>query len=126
MGVWLWSVDTLDWMAEGPGLSSWAQRIIRLAEQGGALPHPIVLMHDGRRGNPATVTALPAIIAFFRSHGYRFVALLPPGPRPGSSRPRLGRPRPPRHCPSRPGQANRVITEDSSAHRQIRALPPVM
>ena len=79
MGVWLWSVDTLDWMAKGPGFSYWAQRIIRLAEQGGALRHPIVLMHDGRRGNPATVTALPAIIQFFRSHGYRFVALLPSG-----------------------------------------------
>jgi len=79
MGVWLWSVDTLDWMAKGPGFSYWAQRIIRLAEQGGALRHPIVLMHDGRRGNPATVTALPAIIQFFRSHGYRFVALLHSG-----------------------------------------------
>jgi peptidoglycan/xylan/chitin deacetylase (PgdA/CDA1 family) len=75
MGVWLWSADTLDWMAEGSGSSYWAQRIIRLAEQGGALSHPIVLMHDGRRGNPATVTALPAIIQFYRSHGYRFVAL---------------------------------------------------
>jgi peptidoglycan/xylan/chitin deacetylase (PgdA/CDA1 family) len=75
MGVWLWSADSLDWMAEGSGSSYWVQRIIRLAEQGGALSHPIVLMHDGRRGNPATVTALPAIIQFFRSHGYRFVTL---------------------------------------------------
>jgi hypothetical protein len=33
------------------------------------------LMHNERMGNPATVTALPAIIQFFRSHGYRFVAL---------------------------------------------------
>jgi len=40
-----------------------------------ALSHPIVLMHDPRAGEPATVTALPAIIQFFRSHGYRFVAL---------------------------------------------------
>ena len=87
MAVWLWSVDTLDWMAKGPGFSYWAQRIIRLAEQGGALRHPIVLMHDGRQGNPSTVTALPAIIQFFRSHGYRFVALLPPGRAFGSSRP---------------------------------------
>lgn len=75
MGVWLWSVDTLDWMAQGSGSSYWVQRIIRLAEQGGAMPHPIVLMHNERRGNPATVRALPAIIQFFRSHGYRFVAL---------------------------------------------------
>jgi peptidoglycan/xylan/chitin deacetylase (PgdA/CDA1 family) len=75
MGVWLWSVDTLDWMANGSGSSYWVQRIIRLAEQGGALSHPIVLMHNARPGDPATVTALPAIIQFFRSHGYRFVAL---------------------------------------------------
>jgi peptidoglycan/xylan/chitin deacetylase (PgdA/CDA1 family) len=75
LGVWLWSVDTLDWMADGSGSSYWVQRIIRLAEQGSALSHPIVLMHDERKGNPATVAALPAIIQFFRSHGYRFVAL---------------------------------------------------
>jgi peptidoglycan/xylan/chitin deacetylase (PgdA/CDA1 family) len=75
MAVWLWSVDTLDWMADGSGSSYWVHRIIRLAEQGSALSHPIVLMHDERKGNPATVAALPAIIQFFRSHGYRFVAL---------------------------------------------------
>jgi peptidoglycan-N-acetylglucosamine deacetylase len=75
MSVWLWSVDTLDWMADGSSSSYWVQRIIRLAEQGGALSHPILLMHDPREGNPATVRALPAIIGFFRSHGYRFVAL---------------------------------------------------
>jgi peptidoglycan/xylan/chitin deacetylase (PgdA/CDA1 family) len=75
MGVWLWSVDTLDWMAEGSGSPYWVHRIIGLAEQGSALSHPIVLMHDGREGNPATVAALPAIIQFFRSRGYRFVAL---------------------------------------------------
>jgi peptidoglycan/xylan/chitin deacetylase (PgdA/CDA1 family) len=75
MGVWMWSVDTLDWMADGSDSSYWVQRIIRLAEQGGALLHPIVLMHDARPGDPATVTALPAIIQFFRSRGYRFVAL---------------------------------------------------
>jgi len=76
MGVWLWSVDTQDWMAEGSGSSYWVQRIIRLAEQeGGALRHPIVLMHNQPIGNPATVSALPVIIQFFRSHGYRFVVL---------------------------------------------------
>ena len=75
MSVWLWSVDTLDWTADGSGSPYWVQRIIRLAEQGGALLHPILLMHDARPGDPATVAALPAIIQFFRSHGYRFVAL---------------------------------------------------
>jgi peptidoglycan/xylan/chitin deacetylase (PgdA/CDA1 family) len=76
MGVWLWSVDTQDWMADGSGSSYWVQRIIRLAEQeGGALRHPVVIMHNQPIGNPATVSALPAIIRFFRSHGYKFVAL---------------------------------------------------
>ena len=76
MGVWLWSVDTQDWMAEGSDSSYWVHRIIRLAEQeGGALPHPIVLMHNEQIGNPATVSALPVIIQFFRAHGYRFVTL---------------------------------------------------
>jgi len=76
MGVWLWSVDTQDWMAEGSGSSYWVNRIIRLAEQEGrALRHPIVLMHNQPIGNPATVSALPTIIRFFRSHGYRFVVL---------------------------------------------------
>jgi len=75
MSVWLWSVDTLDWTADGSGSPYWVQRIIRLAERGGALLNPILLMHNARPGDPATVAALPAIIQFFRSHGYRFVAL---------------------------------------------------
>ena len=75
MGVWTWSVDTLDWMANGSASSYWVHRIIQLAEQGGALPHPILLMHNARKGDPATVTALPAIIQFYRSRGYLFVTL---------------------------------------------------
>ena len=76
MAVWMWSVDTQDWMARGSGSSYWVRRIIRLAEyEGGRLRHPVVLMHNQPAGNPATVTALPVIIRFFRSHGYRFVAL---------------------------------------------------
>ena len=76
MGVWLWSVDTQDWMARGSGSAYWVNRIIRLAErEGGALRHPVVLMHNQPNGNPATVAALPVIIQFFRSHGYRFVKL---------------------------------------------------
>ena len=74
MSVWLWSVDTQDWMARGSGSSFWVNRIIRLAEQEGrALRHPVVLMHNQPAGNPATVSALPVIIRFFRAHGYRFV-----------------------------------------------------
>jgi peptidoglycan/xylan/chitin deacetylase (PgdA/CDA1 family) len=76
MSVWLWSVDTEDWKAAGSGTASWVQRIIRLAEsEGGELHHPVVLMHNQARGNPATVKALPVIIKYFRSHGYRFVTL---------------------------------------------------
>ncbi|HYX59792.1 MAG TPA: hypothetical protein VE888_12380 [Streptosporangiaceae bacterium] len=37
------------------------------------LRHPVVLMHNQPAGNPATVSALPVIIRFFRAHGYRFV-----------------------------------------------------
>ena len=76
IGVWLWPVDPQHWMAAGSGSSYRVHRIIRLAEQeGGALPHPIVLMHNQPAGTPATVSALPAIIRFFRSRGYRFVSL---------------------------------------------------
>jgi peptidoglycan/xylan/chitin deacetylase (PgdA/CDA1 family) len=76
MSVWLWSVDTQDWMARGSGSPFWVSRIIRLAQgEGGALRHPVVLMHNQPAGNPATVAALPVIIRFFRSHGYRFVRL---------------------------------------------------
>ena len=75
MAAWLWSTDTMDWMANGSGSAFWVHRIVQLGEQGGALQHPILLMHDQREGNPATVAALPTIIQFFRSRGYRFVAL---------------------------------------------------
>ena len=76
MGVWLWSVDTEDWKAEGSGSAYWVHRIIRLAEEeGGELAHPIVLMHNQPVGNPATVQALPTIIRFFSSHHYYFVTL---------------------------------------------------
>ena len=44
MSVWLWSTDTLDWMADGSDSSYWVHRIIALAEQGAALPHPVLLL----------------------------------------------------------------------------------
>jgi peptidoglycan/xylan/chitin deacetylase (PgdA/CDA1 family) len=76
MKVWLWSVDTEDWEADGSASSYWVNRIISLAEQeGGALRNPVVLMHNAPSGDPATVLALPTVIKFFRSHGYRFVNL---------------------------------------------------
>ena len=77
MKFWLWSVDTEDWKAEGSSSRYWVDRIIRLAEQeGGALRHPVVLMHNAPSGDPATALALPTIINFFRSRGYAFVDLL--------------------------------------------------
>jgi len=84
MSVWMWSVDTEDWQAEGSGSSYWVNRIISLAEsEGGALDHPVVLMHNQAIPMPATVAALPTVIRYFESHGYSFVDLLgrtgPPG-----------------------------------------------
>jgi peptidoglycan-N-acetylglucosamine deacetylase len=77
MKVWMWSVDTEDWKANGSSSPYWVNRIIRLAEsEGGSQQHPVVLMHNQPAGNPATVAALPAIIGFFRDRGYAFVNLL--------------------------------------------------
>ncbi len=77
MTVWTWSVDTEDWKANGSSSAYWVNRIISLAEsEGGALSHPVVLVHNQPAGNPATVAALPTIIRYFGSHGYRFVDLL--------------------------------------------------
>jgi peptidoglycan-N-acetylglucosamine deacetylase len=76
MAVWIWSVDTEDWKADGSASSYWVNRIVRLAEQEGSpLRHPVILMHNQPAGNPATVLALPRIIRYFRRHGYRFVSL---------------------------------------------------
>ena len=76
MKVWLWSVDTEDWKADGSSSPYWVNRIISLAEQeGGVLSHPVVLMHNQPAGNPATVLALPTIIKYFQARGYTFVDL---------------------------------------------------
>lgn len=75
LSVWTWSVDTLDWQARGSGSSYWVRRIESRAAAGLALTHPVVLMHNSLVGNPATVSALPWIIATYRNHGYRFVRL---------------------------------------------------
>jgi len=77
MAVWNWSVDTEDWKAGTSTSSYWVNRIISLAEsEGAALQHPVILMHNQPSGNYATVLALPTIISFFASRGYRFVTLL--------------------------------------------------
>ena len=76
MAVWNWSVDTEDWKAAGSADSYWVNRIVSRAEAGSYLSNPVILMHNQPGGNPATVAALPQIIAFYRAHGYRFVDLL--------------------------------------------------
>ena len=76
MAVWTWSADTEDWKANGSSSAYWVNRIISLAEQGGASQHPVVLMHNQPAGNPATVLALPVIIRYFLDRGYTFVDLL--------------------------------------------------
>jgi peptidoglycan-N-acetylglucosamine deacetylase len=76
MTFWTWSVDTEDWKAKGSSSAYWVNRIISLAEKGGTLQHPVVLMHNQPAGNPATVLALRTIIQYYGSHGYTFVDLL--------------------------------------------------
>jgi peptidoglycan/xylan/chitin deacetylase (PgdA/CDA1 family) len=76
MRFWTWSVDTEDWKANGSSSAYWVNRIITLAEKGGSLAHPVVLMHSQPAGNLATVLALRTIIQYFGSHGYTFVDLL--------------------------------------------------
>jgi Polysaccharide deacetylase len=73
--VWNWSVDTQDWMAGGSGSQFWVDRIVQRATAGGSQQHPVVLMHNQPGGNPATIEALPRIIAFYRDRGYTFVDL---------------------------------------------------
>jgi len=77
MSVWMWSVDTEDWEAEGSPSAYWVSRIVSLAEsEGGVLRHPVILLHNQEIPMPATVAALPLIIRYFESHGYSFVDLL--------------------------------------------------
>ena len=75
MQVWLWSVDTEDWMARGSDAPFWVDRIVALATAGGSQTNPVVLMHNMPGGSPATVAALPRIIDFYRDRGYTFVDL---------------------------------------------------
>jgi peptidoglycan/xylan/chitin deacetylase (PgdA/CDA1 family) len=75
MSVWNWSVDTEDWKAGTSTSSYWVERIYSRAVAGGSQSHPVVLLHNPPAGLPATVAALPRIIDYYRSHGYRFVDL---------------------------------------------------
>lgn len=81
--VVMWSVDTEDWKQPGATTRAATRRIVSRATTGGAQTHPLVLFHDGKASHEPeaqvssnrsnTVAALPAVIAFYRTHGYRFV-----------------------------------------------------
>jgi peptidoglycan/xylan/chitin deacetylase (PgdA/CDA1 family) len=75
MSVWNWSVDTEDWKAGTSTDQSWVERIVTRAEAGGSQQHPVILMHNPPAGIPATVAALPRIIAYYKANGYTFVDL---------------------------------------------------
>ena len=85
MAVVMWSIDTEDWKQPSTSTRAATRRIVGRATAGGAQTHPLVLFHDGKASHePAsqvssnrsnTVAALPAVIAFYRAHGYRFVDL---------------------------------------------------
>jgi peptidoglycan/xylan/chitin deacetylase (PgdA/CDA1 family) len=88
MAVWMWSVDTEDYEAEGSGSAYWVDRIVSLAEsEGSTLRHPVVVLHNQEILMPATVAALPVIIEYFLSHGYTFVDLLGNAGPPASCEP---------------------------------------
>jgi peptidoglycan/xylan/chitin deacetylase (PgdA/CDA1 family) len=75
MAVFNWSVDTIDWQEEGSSSAASVARIIARGEAGAGQSHPVLLMHNGPVGNPATVAALPTLITFYRDRGYTFVDL---------------------------------------------------
>ncbi len=82
----LWSVDPRDWAQPTTASPQATAAIVEAATDIGHQTHPIVLLHSshasasvqhsggpGYRGN--TVAALPQIIAWYRTHGFRFVDL---------------------------------------------------
>ncbi len=85
MSAVLWSVDSEDWKQPPRTTKAATRRIIANATATSGDAHPIVLMHSAKashepesrvssyRGN--TVAALPAVIEWYRAHGYRFVTL---------------------------------------------------
>jgi peptidoglycan/xylan/chitin deacetylase (PgdA/CDA1 family) len=64
----IWSIDPRDWGKDDE--SGIATAVLANLHPGG-----IVVMHDGGRERPATVAAIPAIVAGARAAGYRFVTL---------------------------------------------------
>ncbi len=85
MTATLWSVDSEDWKQPPRTTAVATNRIVANATAVDGQAHPTVLMHSTKashepeslvssyRGN--TVVALPRVIEWYRSHGYRFVTL---------------------------------------------------
>jgi peptidoglycan/xylan/chitin deacetylase (PgdA/CDA1 family) len=85
MSAVLWSVDSSDWKQPDHVTAAATQAIVAAATNAGTQTHPVVLLHSGKasyeqnsmvspfRGN--TLAALPQIIDWYASHGYRFVDL---------------------------------------------------
>lgn len=95
MSTVMWSVDTEDWKQPGQTSAAFTARIVARATAGSNQSHPVLLMHDGKASHEPEwqvsanrsndVKALPAILSYYKSRGYRFVDLLgrsglPPGP----------------------------------------------
>ena len=76
MAVWNWSVDPEDWKSGTSTSPAEADRVYSGAIAGGSQQHPVILLHNPPAGIPATVTALPRIIEYYRAHAYVFVDLL--------------------------------------------------
>ena len=70
------SIDPLDWE---PGVlpDSIVARVKRQNEkaENENLPHNILLLHDAGGDRDATIAALPKIIEYYKSHGYKFVSV---------------------------------------------------
>ena len=70
MKVMLWSVDSRDWNPELNSIDKIESELINNQHE-----EVITLMHDAGGNRQNTVDALPAIIAHYKSQGYRFVNL---------------------------------------------------
>lgn len=70
MKVILWSVDTRDWNSPIVTVENISDVMINNLH-----PEVINLMHDAGGNRKNTVDALPAVIDYYRSQGYRFVNL---------------------------------------------------
>jgi peptidoglycan/xylan/chitin deacetylase (PgdA/CDA1 family) len=66
--VVLWNVDSLDWTR--PGVDRIVQNVTK-----GMGRASIVLMHDGGGDRSQTIAALPIVISWLKSHGYKFVTV---------------------------------------------------